>query len=68
MLATWNTDKIIGAGLIVALLLLIIGNIIITLNTGKFPTSDLPINIVTGLAGYMGISLLEKQRKEDILR
>ena len=60
----WNTDKIIGAGLILALLFLIVGNIIITLYTGKFPTSDLPMNIVTGLAGYMGRSLLEKQKKE----
>ena len=60
----WNTDKIIGAGLILALLFLIVGNIIITLHTGKFPTSDLPMNIVTGLAGYMGRSLLEKQKKD----
>jgi len=60
----WNTDKIIGAGLILALLFLIVGNIIITLYTGKFPTSDLPMNIVTGLAGYMGRSLLEKQKKD----
>ena len=32
--------------------------------TENFPTSDLPMNIVTGLAGYMGMSLLEKQKKE----
>ena len=55
----WNTDKIIGAGLI-----LVLGNIAITLYTGKFPTFDLPMNIVTSLAGYMGRSLLEKQKKE----
>lgn len=61
----WNTDKIIGAGLILALICLILGNIIITLYTGKFPTTDLPMNIVTGLAGYMGRSLIEKQKKED---
>ncbi len=60
----WNTDKIIGAGLILVLLILVIGNIIITLYTGKFPTTDLPMNIVTGLAGYMGRSLLEKQKKD----
>ena len=63
---SWNTDKIIGAGLIFALILLILGNIAITLYTGKFPTSDLPMNIVTGLAGYMGRSLLEKQKKEEL--
>ena len=60
----WNTDKIIGAELILVLLILVLGNIAITLYTGKFPTSDLPMNIVTGLAGYMGRSLLEKQKKE----
>jgi len=63
-LKNWNTDKIIGAGLIVALILLIVGNMVITLWTGNFPTSDLPMNIVTGLAGYMGRSLLEKQKND----
>jgi len=54
----------------VALILLIVGNMTITLWTGNFPTSDLPMNIVTGLAGYMGRSLLEKQKndKEEILK
>ena len=64
LVKNWNTDKIIGAGLIVALILLIIGNVMITLVTGNFPTSDLPMNIVTGLAGYMGRSLLEKQKND----
>ena len=45
----WNTDKIIGAGLVLALLILIMGNIIFAMKTGKFPTTDLPMNIVTGL-------------------
>lgn len=60
----WHTDKIIGAGLVLALLILIMGNIIFAMKTGKFPTTDLPMNIVTGLAGYMGRSLLEKQKKD----
>ena len=60
----WNTDKIIGAGLILVLLVLVVGIIIITLYTGKFPATDLPTNIVTGLAGYMGRSLLEKTLRE----
>ena len=60
------SDKIIGAGLILVLLILVVGNTSTTLYTDKFPTSDLPMNIVTGLAGYMGRSLLEKQRKEDL--
>ena len=64
MLKNWNTDKIIGTGLIVALIILICGNTAITLATGIYPTSDLPMNIVTGLAGYMGRSLLEKNKSD----
>ena len=59
----WNTDKIIGTGLIAALLLLVVGHILIALKTGKSPPTDLPMNIVSCLAGYMGRSLLEKQKK-----
>ena len=58
----WNTDKIIGTGLILALLLKICGDIAISLINGTSPPSDLPMNIVTGLAGYMGRSLLEKSK------
>ena len=58
----WNTDKIIGAGLIVALLLKITGDVAVAIINGNSPPSDLPMNIVTGLAGYMGRSLLEKQK------
>lgn len=61
----WNTDKIIGAGLILALILLVIGNLFIGLFTGNYPPTDLPMNIVTGLAGYMGRSLLEKHKADD---
>ncbi|MBQ7630957.1 MAG: hypothetical protein IJS81_12230 [Selenomonadaceae bacterium] len=61
----WNTDKIIGAGLIVALFLKIIGDIAVALINGTSPPSDLPMNIVTGLAGYMGRSLLEKNKDVD---
>lgn len=62
---SWNTDKIIGAGLILALLLKICGDIAISLINGTSPPSDLPMNIVTGLAGYMGRSLLEKSKSTD---
>ena len=61
----WNTDKIIGAGLILALLIKIVGDIFITVINGTPPPSDLPMNIVTGLAGYMGRSLLEKSKLLD---
>ena len=58
----WNTDKIIGAGLIVALFLYIVGfyAAIIIINT--VVPLDPVSNIVTGLAGYMGRSLLEKKK------
>lgn len=61
----WSTDKIIGTGLILALLIKIVGDIVITVINGTAPPSDLPMNIVTGLAGYMGRSLLEKSKLID---
>lgn len=64
ILNLWSTDKIIGAGLILALIFIVIGNISVALFTGIYPPTDLPMNIVTGLAGYMGRSLLEKVKKE----
>ena len=64
VLNLWSTDKIIGAGLILALIFIVIGNISVALFTGIYPPTDLPMNIVTGLAGYMGRSLLEKVKKE----
>lgn len=60
-----STDKIIGTGLILALLIKIVGDIVITVINGTAPPSDLPMNIVTGLAGYMGRSLLEKSKLID---
>lgn len=65
ILNVWNTDKIIGAGLILALVIVVVGNICVALYTGTYPPTDLPMNIVTGLAGYMGRSLLEKHKKDD---
>lgn len=64
-IAHWHTDKLIGLGLIIALLLKICGDIAISIITGNTPPSDLPMNIVTGLVGYMGRSLVEKARKID---
>ena len=64
-MSNWNTDKIIGLGLILALLVKIGGDIAIALISGSSPSSDLPMNIVTGLAGYMGRSLLEKNKPID---
>ena len=61
----WDTDKIIGTGLIAALLVKILGDFIIMLITGSVPNSDLATNIVACLAGYMGRSLAEKLKKGD---
>ena len=66
MLKNWNTDKIVGAGLILALILSLIAWLIVAIFTGVVPALDFQTNIVTGLAGYMGRSLLEKNRNEEI--
>lgn len=65
-LINWDTDKIIGTGLIAALLVKIIGDFIIMLITGSVPNSDLATNIVACLAGYMGRSLAEKLKKGSL--
>ena len=61
----WDTDKIIGTGLIVALLVKIGGDIAVTLIAGSPPNSDLATNIVACLAGYMGRSLAEKLKSQN---
>ena len=61
----WNTDKIIGAGLIAALFLYIIGFYSVIVINGTITPLDIASNIVTGLAGYMGRSLLEKNKSND---
>ena len=62
---SWNTDKIIGAGLIAALFLYIIGFYSVIVINGTITPLDIASNIVTGLAGYMGRSLLEKNKPND---
>ncbi|MBR1805248.1 MAG: hypothetical protein IJ774_02550 [Selenomonadaceae bacterium] len=65
MLARFDTDKIISTGLIFALILFVVGNVILVL----FGHEPLPIEfgntIVTGLVAYMGRSLVDKHRKEE---
>lgn len=65
MLKNWNTDKIVGAGLIFALILSLAFWAIVALFTGVVTALDFQTNLVTGLAGYMGRSLLEKQKFDD---
>ena len=58
------TDEIIGAGLIVALILYVIGFFWVTLTTGANISAELPLAIVTGLAGYMrGASQTDTKEK-----
>lgn len=64
---TWDTDKIIGAGLIFALIVYLgIVGVIAFFRDTVLPL-DVAGNIVTGLAGYMGRNLLakNKQPKEE---
>ena len=61
----WNTDKIIGTGLIFCLLVYIVGFFVTVYYTGITLPLDVASNIVTGLAGYMGRSLLEKKKFDD---
>ena len=56
----WDTDKILGTGLVLALILFVFGNVILAL----FDCQTLPMEIanttVTGLVAYMGRSLADK--------
>ncbi len=68
MLTKIDTDKILGTGLVSALILFIVGNVTLVL----FGQTPLPMEfgntIVTGLVAYMGRSLVEKLRnqKDDV--
>ena len=62
---TWDTDKIIGAGLIFSLVIyLVIVGVIAFFKDTVLPL-DVAGNIVTGLAGYMGRNLLSKKQKNE---
>ena len=61
----WDTDKIIGAGLIVALIFYFVVITIVAVVKDTLLPLDVASNIVTGLAGYMGRSLLEKIKNKD---
>lgn len=60
----WSTDKLIGVGLIIALFLYIFGFYTSILLTGTITPLDVASNIVTGICGYMGRSLIEKNKLE----
>ena len=61
----WNTDKLIGAGLVAALFFVILTDTIISLMTGTLPSRELAGNIVSGLIGYIGRNFLDKKEGEE---
>ncbi len=62
----WTTDRIIGAGLIGVLFLIVIADLIIALFNGEVRSTELPGNIVSGLVGFLGRDILSKfERKDD---
>ena len=56
----WDTDKLIGAGMIFALWLYMLIVCIVEIICGKTLPLDPASNIIACLAGYMGRSLAEK--------
>lgn len=58
----WDTDKIIGTGLIAALWLYMIIVCAVIIACGKALPFDPASNIIACLAGYMGRSLADKHR------
>jgi len=62
----WETDKIIGAGLILVAFSAVVGTVIVTLATGSDSALETCAKeIAIGLAGYMGRGGVEKFRKKN---
>lgn len=61
----WDTDKIIGTGLIVGLWLYMVIICTVIIICGKTLPLDPASNIIACLAGYMGRSLAEKLKHKD---
>ena len=60
----WDTDKIIGAGMIFALWLYMLIVCAVVIICGHVLPLDPASNIIACLAGYMGRSLAEKLKKD----
>lgn len=61
---SWDTDKIIGTGLVLSLIIyMVIVGIVACFKDTVLPL-DLASNIAVGLTGYMGRSLLEKLKQK----
>ena len=67
MLKQIDTDKILGTGLVAALLIFVVGNVALALCDREPLPIEFGNTIVTGLVAYMGRSLADKfhLRKED---
>lgn len=64
----WNTDKLVGAGLVLALFLVILFDTVIALHSGTIPSRELAGNIVSGLIGYIGRNLIDEKQKGGELK
>lgn len=58
----WDTDKIIGTGLITALWLYMLIVCVVIIGCGKVLPLDPASNIIACLAGYMGRSIADKHK------
>ena len=61
-LNSWNTDKLVGAGLVLALFLVIFFDTVIAIKSGTIPSRELAGNIVSGLIGYIGRNFLDEKK------
>lgn len=64
-IATWDTDKIIGTGLVLSLIIYMIIVGVVTILKDTVLPLDVASNIAVGLTGYMGRSLVEKLKKPN---
>lgn len=62
---TWDTDKIIGTGLVLSLIIYMVIVGVVTILKDTVLPLDVASNIAVGLTGYMGRSLVEKLKKPD---
>ena len=60
---TWDTDKIIGTGLVLSLIIYMIIVGVVTILKDTVLPLDVASNIAVGLTGYMGRSLVEKLKQ-----
>ena len=61
---TWDTDKIIGTGLVLALIVyMIIVGVVAFFKETTLPL-DVASNIAVGLTGYMGRIRIEKSKQQ----